>query len=107
SRRSTSDTNTVVVKYGGAVTDGLIVRQDSLKRWTYFGDNWPDRGRHWLPTVDHPSDKATVTWLVRAPSTRKVVANGLRVSETPIIRTNPTRTLSRWRQDQPIATYLM
>ena len=106
-RRAATDTNLVVVKYGGAVTDGLIVRQDSLKRWTYFGDNWPDRGRHWLPSVDHPSDKATVTWIVRAPSDRKVVANGLRVSETPIVNTRPARTQTRWRQDQPIAVYLM
>ena len=43
------------------VEDGLIVRTDSAGRWTGFGDNWPNRARHWIPSVDHPSDKATVT----------------------------------------------
>ena len=57
----------VEVAYGGAVTDGLIVRTDSAGRWTYFGDNWPNRARHWIPSIDHPSDKATVTWRVIAP----------------------------------------
>ena len=33
---------------------------------TWFGDNWPDRARQRLPTVDHPSDKATVRWQVTA-----------------------------------------
>ena len=51
----------VAVRYGGAVKDGLIVRTDSAGRWTGFGDNWPNRARHWIPSVDHPSDKATVT----------------------------------------------
>ncbi|MBC7789397.1 MAG: hypothetical protein H7Z74_05605, partial [Anaerolineae bacterium] len=60
----TPDTFRVAVQYDGAVTDGLIVRTDSLGRWTGFGDNWPNRGRHWIPGVDHPSDKATVTWIV-------------------------------------------
>jgi len=37
-RAGAADTFTVAVRYAGAVSDGLIVRQDSLKRWTYFGD---------------------------------------------------------------------
>ena len=37
----------VGVDYGGAVKDGLIARADSAGRWTYFGDNWPNRARHW------------------------------------------------------------
>ena len=57
----------VGIDYGGAVTDGLIARADSAGRWTYFGDNWPNRARHWIPSIDHPSDKATVTWRVTAP----------------------------------------
>lgn len=57
----------VDVDYHGEVRDGLIARRDSAGRWTYFGDNWPNRARHWIPSIDHPSDKATVTWRVRAP----------------------------------------
>src|SRR5688500_5790692 len=75
------DTLTAVVRYGGVPRDGLIVSRDSAGRWLAFGDNWPDRARHWLPTVDHPSDKATVTWVVTAPRGRTVVANGELVDE--------------------------
>ena len=64
--------------------DGLIIRTDSAGRWTAFGDNWPNRARNWIPSIDHPSDKATVTWTVRAPSERRVVANGELVEETPL-----------------------
>src|SRR5437588_303592 len=93
----TADTFKVAVRYGGPVTDGLIIRSDSAWGWTAFGDNWPNRGRHWIPGVDHPSDKATVTWIVRALSGRKVIANGARLEETPIAGSRPPRTLRRWR----------
>src|SRR4051812_7720972 len=83
SRRGTNSTFSVAVDYGGVVKDGLIVRVDTAGRWTYFGDNWPDRARHWIPSIDHPSDKATVTWRVTAPSSRTVVANGKLISTRP------------------------
>lgn len=102
-----SGTYRVRVVYGGRVTDGMIVRRDSLRRWTWFGDNWPNRARFWIPSVDHPSDKATVTWTVRAPRGRTVVANG-RLLETRTIGTGRARrTLTRYREAQPIPTYLM
>ena len=105
--RGDSGTFRVRVAYTGRVTDGLIVRRDSLRRWTYFGDNWPNRARFWIPSVDHPSDKATVTWIVRAPRNRTVVANG-RLVETRTIGTGAQRrTLTRWRESKPIPTYLM
>jgi aminopeptidase N len=97
-------TFTVSVDYSGTVTDGLIARRDSAGRWTYFGDNWPNRARHWIPSIDHPSDKATVTWRVRAPSSQTVVGNGRLVSSKVIDR---SRTESVWREDRPIPVYLM
>ena len=45
-RRTAAATFEVGVDYGGVVRDGLIVRQDTAGRWTYFGDNWPNRARH-------------------------------------------------------------
>ncbi|HEU4996542.1 MAG TPA: M1 family metallopeptidase [Gemmatimonadaceae bacterium] len=97
----------VRVTYEGNVADGLIVRQDSLKRWTYFGDNWPNRARHWIPSVDHPSDKATVSWTVSAPAGRTVVANGVLVDSRTTGRGRRARTTWRWRESRPIPTYLM
>src|ERR1017187_1709192 len=81
---SRGDTLHVLVDYEGAVRDGLIIGTDSAGRWMAFGDNWPNRARHWIPSIDHPRDKATVTWNVRAPSDRKVVANGRLIEETSI-----------------------
>src|SRR5687768_8601403 len=104
-----ADSFSVSIRYGGEPKDGLIIRTDSLGRWTGFGDNWPNRARNWIPSVDHPSDKATVTWTVVAPSDRRVVANGELVEETPLPGTaNGTlRALTRWRESRPIPVYLM
>ena len=103
------DSFTVAVRYSGDPKDGLIIRTDSTGRWTAFGDNWPNRARNWIPSIDHPSDKATVTWTVRAPSDRRVVANGELVEEAPLpMRAGTTpRTLTRWRESRPIPAYLM
>jgi aminopeptidase N len=105
---SVGDTTVVEVEYGGAVTDGLIARRDSAGRWTYFGDNWPNRARHWIPSLDHPSDKATVTWRVRASPRQAVVANGAFVSTRPLAdAAGGARVESVWRESQPIPAYLM
>ena len=94
----------VGVAYHGAVEDGLIIRTDSAGRWTGFGDNWPNRARHWIPSIDHPSDKATVTWTVRAPAERTVVANGVLVYRKSL----PNGLIeTRWHESHPIPVYLM
>ena len=105
--RGRTGTFRVRVVYGGKVTDGLIARRDSAKRWTYFGDNWPNRARFWIPSVDHPSDKATVTWTVRGPRGRTVVANGTLVETRALGKGRRARVLTRWRETKPIAPYLM
>jgi len=98
------DTVQVRVVYDGPVHDGLVVRKDARGRWTWFGDNWPDRARQWLPTVDHPSDKATVSWTVRAPAGRTVVANGALLGAKAV---GEGRTETRWREGRPIPPSLM
>lgn len=99
------DSLSVTVRYSGEPTDGLIFSNDSAGRWQAFGDNFPNRARFWLPTVDHPSDKATVSWTVRAPSDRRVIANGELDGESRI--DGASRTLTRWHTSRPITTYLM
>lgn len=113
---ATRDTARVTVAYGGQVKDGLIISTDSAGRWLAFGDNWPDRAHRWIPSVDHPSDKATVTWTVIAPDDRKVVANGSLVEETRLATPEdpdghagapiPMRR-TKWRESKPIPPYLM
>jgi aminopeptidase N len=65
----------VLVDYSGSPRDGLIASTNARGRRAFFGDNWPNRARYWLPTVDHPSDKARVAWSVRAPPGMQVVTN--------------------------------
>ena len=99
-----SETRCLGITYDGEPTDGLIVSTDSAGRWAAFGDNFPNRARHWLPTQDHPSRKANVTWVVTAPAGRTVVANGALISAV----TNPDgRVTTTWRTERPIPTYGM
>ena len=98
---------TVRVVYDGVPKDGLIASKDSLGRWTYFGDNWPTRARYWLPTVDRPDAKATVTWTVTAPAGKTIVANGALIEERTTTTAQRQRIVSRWRESKRIAPYLM
>ena len=66
----------VSVTYHGRPADGLILTNDRDDHPSATGDNWPDRVHNWIPVLDHPSAKATVTFSVTAPQQFTVVANG-------------------------------
>ena len=66
----------VTVNYHGKPKDGLILTTDKDGKPSVVGDNWPDRVHHWIPTLDHPSAKATITFNITAPAREEVVANG-------------------------------
>jgi aminopeptidase N len=57
--------------------------------------------------VDHPSDKATVSWTVRSPERNVVVANGAPLGVTHLTAGGRRLVQTRWRESRPIATYLM
>src|SRR5438477_860705 len=105
--RETGTSFTTRVVYDGPVTDGLIAHRDSAGRWTYFGDNWPNRARYWIPSIDLPSEKATVSWTITAPVGQTIVANGLAIENRVLPMAQRRRQLSRWRESRPIAPYLM
>lgn len=67
---------TLVVNYHGKPKDGLILSNDKDGKPSAVGDNWPDRVHHWIPALDHPSAKATITFNITAPAREEVVANG-------------------------------
>lgn len=90
--------------YLGIPADGLIISKNKYKQRTFFADNWPDRGRHWLACVDHPSDKAGVDFIVKAPVHYQVIANGTQVEETNL--TNNIK-LTHWRETVPLPTKIM
>jgi aminopeptidase N len=92
------------ILYHGIPKDGLIISKNKFGDRTFFADNWPNRGRNWIPIVDHPADKASVVWSVIAPVHYEVVANGVRVEESFL---NSRQKLTRYREDAPIATKVM
>lgn len=104
----TPGTITLAVNYSGVPADGLIISRNKFGDRTFFGDNWPDRARNWLPCVDHPSDKATVEFIVSAPEKYKVVSNGClfgEYSEPGCF--NARRTVTHWKEAVPIPTKVM
>ena len=92
------------IAYSGIPADGLIISKNKFGDRTFFGDNWPNRARFWLPTVDHPSDKTTVEFRVVAPDYYQVVSNGVQVEES---NWENLMKLTRWKEDVPISTELM
>ncbi|MBO0858138.1 MAG: M1 family peptidase [Chloracidobacterium sp.] len=94
----------ITVKYHGRPDDGLIIRKNKFGDFAVFGDNWPDRARHWFPSIDHPYDKATVEFLVTAPARLDVIANGRLIEKTSL---QNGYTLTHWSEATPISTYCM
>jgi aminopeptidase N len=93
---------TLTVAYHGIPSAGLRIGKNRHGERTFFSDNWPDKARRWLPTVDHPSDKATSEFLITAPAHYQVVANGLIEEETDL---GDGRRLTHWKQSVPIASW--
>lgn len=93
----------VEVKYSGVPGGGLWIGKNKYGERCFFSQNWPDLARQWLPTIDHPYDKATSEFLVTAPARYQVVANGLLQEEIDL---GDGRRMTHWKQSVPIATWL-
>jgi len=93
----------IIVNYHGQPRDGLIFAKDRDGNPSATGDNWPNRVHYWIPTLDHPSAKATVTFTISAPQRYQVVANGKFVSRTA------DAAVSHWKFEEakPIPAYCM
>ena len=92
------------VVYSGTPADGLIIGPNRKGERVFFGDNFPDRSRYWLPTIDHPYDKSTCEFVITAPEAYQVVAPGAMVESTTL---PGNRRLTRYRESVPITTYCM
>lgn len=91
------------VTYKGVPASGLKIADNKYGDRTFFSDNWPNRGRNWLATIDHPYDKATCEFIVTAPAHYQVVSNGLKIEETDLAH---GKRLTHWKQSVPIASWL-
>ena len=65
--------------------------------------NQPDGAWTWLPSNDHPSDKATWRFEITVPTGTTAVANGELIEQ----RSGADGDTFVWEQRQPMATYLV
>jgi aminopeptidase N len=93
----------LAVRYAGIPADGLQIKPNRHGDRTFFSDDWPNKAHHWLPTIDHISDKSTMEMSVTAPAAYQVVSNGRRVEETDLPG-GLRRTV--WFESVPIAPWL-
>ncbi|WP_090120350.1 M1 family metallopeptidase [Lutibacter oricola] len=97
-------TYTYKIKYKGEPKDGLVISKNLHGDRTFFGDNWPNRAKNWFPCVDHPSDKATVEYIIKAPNHYQAIANGFMVEETNI---SEKRKQYYFKTEVPLPTKVM
>jgi aminopeptidase N len=102
--KQAGDSLSTRIRYHGVARDGLIFGRNQYGDATVFADNWPDRAHLWLPSQDHPSDKATVSFHVQAPIDRQVIANG---TLEKIDTLAYGHTVWHYRLDTPIPVYTM
>ncbi len=95
--------DSVTVSYRGAPASGLRIGPNKYGERTFFSDNWPNRARNWLPTVDHVAEKAACEFVVTAPAHYQVVSNGALVEETDL---DGGMRRTHWRQSAPISPWL-
>jgi hypothetical protein len=93
---------TTVVRYDGVPTtlldgSGFIHTDDGA---LVIGE--PDVAATWFPVNDHPSDKASYTFKITAPSDVQVVANGVLKRQ----RNRGDTTTWTWDAKEPMASYL-
>ena len=105
------DTTTVRIAYHGAMTDergpgtwGGVGSSDSIlfAMGVGFLNNYVSTTQHWLPSYDHPSDKATFRGRFKTIGGFITASNGL-VSTS----TNGDTTIAEWTTAIPTATYLL
>jgi aminopeptidase N len=98
-----NELKTFTIKYSGIPATGLIIGDNKYGDRTFFSDNWPNKARNWLATIDHPYDKAMCEFIITAPDHYQVISNGLKLEESNLAG---DKRLTHWRQSVPIAPWL-
>lgn len=93
---------TIVVNYRGIPATGLFIGKNGYGDRVWFTDNWPNKARNWLATIDHISVKAPKTISVTAPAYYHVISNG-RLLEQTDLPGDMRRTV--WEETQPIPSW--
>ena len=98
---------TVVVTYDGFPKGFVIPSIDAVSGFIRTADGAivagePEAATAWFPVNDHPTDRASYTFRITAPSGYGVVANGVRES----MDTQGDWTTHVWQAHDPMASYL-
>ncbi len=91
------------ISYSGIPKTGFDITKNMFGDRVFFADCWPNRAHHWLCCIDDPADKATVEFIVQAPSDYQVVSNGSLIQ----IEEKTDENITRWRTKVPIPTKVM
>ena len=92
----------VALSYHGIPATGLFIGKNKYGERVFFTDNWPNKARNWLATIDHISVKAPKTISVTAPRKYQVISNG-RLREQVDLPGDLRRTV--WEEAQPIPSW--
>lgn len=93
---------TFTIRYHGVPAAGLFIGKNSFGDRVFFTDNWPNKARNWLATIDHISVKAPKTISVTAPRRYEVISNGL-LKEQVDLPGDVRRTV--WEESMPIPSW--
>ena len=103
-KNSNDSVQTFTIKYQGVPERGLVIDTTKFGKRSFFGDNWPNLAMHWLPSVDHPYDKASVEYRITAPEQYDVVATGKKIEESNL---ENGYKLTIYEEPAPVATKVM
>ena len=107
-----SENNELIVQYDGTMTDeigsrdwGGVHYKDSIlyAMGVGFACSYVSTTRHWLPTFDHPQDKATFDLNFTVEKSNMAVSIGELISSTE----EGENKIYNWKTDIPTATYLV
>ena len=90
------------ILYHGIPATGIFIGNNRYNDRGFFTDNWPNKARNWLATIDHISVKAAKTISVTAPAKYHVISNG-RMTEDTDLGNGSRRTT--WSEEQPIPSW--
>jgi aminopeptidase N len=94
---------TFTIAYHGVPANGLRLITNIHGDRTAFSENWYNRARQWMPSIDHIGDKASGELIVTTKAEYQVVSNGVIVEQVDLAG-GLRRT--HWKQDVPISPWL-
>jgi aminopeptidase N len=98
------DTHSVQIYYQGKPQKGLYFRSNGQGDTVIYTHNEPYDAHFWFPCKDDPSDKAKLEMKITVPGPLIVLSNGKLIGQS---FSGSGYTLFSWKEDYPIATYLV